>query len=100
MAPEHGCRMFLGTTYQNGGNNTPNYHKIYQRGIQYTKCHILTSFFARLSKIYPILDFWFENKPTGNPAGFLSNEFPNVTAFLLAQKIFLLSLKWSSFRAL
>jgi hypothetical protein len=27
-----------------------------------------TSSIARPSKIYPNLDFWFENKPSGNPA--------------------------------
>jgi hypothetical protein len=30
--------------------------------------YIPTSFIARPSKIYPTLDFWFENKPSGNPA--------------------------------
>jgi hypothetical protein len=27
-----------------------------------------TSFIARSPQIYPNLDFWFENKPSGNPA--------------------------------
>jgi hypothetical protein len=27
-----------------------------------------SSSIARPSKIYPNLDFWFENKPSGNPA--------------------------------
>jgi hypothetical protein len=28
-----------------------------------------TSSIARPSKIYPNWDFWFENKPSGNPGG-------------------------------
>jgi hypothetical protein len=31
--------------------------------------HIPTSSIARPSKDYPNLDFWFENKPSGNPGG-------------------------------
>jgi hypothetical protein len=34
-----------------------------QVSIKYAKSSI-----ARPSKIYPNLDFWFENKPSGNPA--------------------------------
>jgi hypothetical protein len=30
--------------------------------------NISTSSVARPSNIYPNLDFWFENKPSGNPA--------------------------------
>jgi hypothetical protein len=41
------------------GKNIPNYHKIYQMSTKHTK--ILPS------KIYPNLDFWFENIPSGNP---------------------------------
>jgi hypothetical protein len=29
--------------------------------------NIPESSIARASKIYPSLDFWFENKPSGNP---------------------------------
>jgi hypothetical protein len=29
-----------------------------------------TSSIARNSKIYPNLDFWFENEPSGNPTAF------------------------------
>jgi hypothetical protein len=29
--------------------------------------YIPTSFITRPSKIYPNLDFWIENKPSGNP---------------------------------
>jgi hypothetical protein len=34
-----------------------------QVSIKYTNI-----FHAKPSKIYPNLDFWFENKPSGNPA--------------------------------
>jgi hypothetical protein len=62
----------------------PKREKIYQISNNYTKCplnitkgckidHVSikytnTSSIARPSKIYPNLDFWFENKPSGNPA--------------------------------
>jgi hypothetical protein len=63
---DQGCQIFLGTTYQNG-KNIPNYHNIYQMAV---KCkNIPTSSIARPSKIYPNLDFWFENIPSGNPVG-------------------------------
>jgi hypothetical protein len=38
--------------------NIPNGHKIYQH----------FSIYVRPSKIYPNWNFWFENKPSGNPA--------------------------------
>jgi hypothetical protein len=58
------------------GENIPKLPKIYLMAIKYTKCRkidltaikIPTSFIARLSKIYPNWDFWFENIPSGNPA--------------------------------
>jgi hypothetical protein len=46
------------------GKNTPNNHQIYQMSIKYTNI-----FDARPSKIYPNLDFWFENTPSGNLGG-------------------------------
>jgi hypothetical protein len=44
-----------------------------------------TSSIARPSKIYPNLDFWFENKPSGNPAlmAEVSSDKTNVAAFHL-----------------
>jgi hypothetical protein len=57
--------------------NVPNEHKMYQMIINYSKktCAIFQmakniSTFSNLrpSKIYPKSDFWFENKPSGNPA--------------------------------
>jgi hypothetical protein len=50
--------------------NIPNVHKIYQKYVKWTECpyNIPTSSIARPSKIYPNLAFWFENKPSGNPA--------------------------------
>jgi hypothetical protein len=37
--------------------------------VKYSKWALNKSTFSnlRLSKIYPIWDFWFENKPSGNP---------------------------------
>jgi hypothetical protein len=54
----------------------PNYHKIYQMSIKYTALqqnipkgplNIPTTSIARPSKIYPNLDYWFENIPSGDP---------------------------------
>jgi hypothetical protein len=33
------------------------------------KMHIPTFSIVRPSKMYPNLDFWFENLPSGNPGG-------------------------------
>jgi hypothetical protein len=48
---------------------------MYQMVIKYSKCqihfvHMYVSAFSNLrpTNIYPNLDFWFENKPSGNPA--------------------------------
>jgi hypothetical protein len=50
--------------YQNG-ENKPNDHKIFQK---LTKWPLNIPYsIARPSKIYPIWDFWFENKASGNP---------------------------------
>jgi hypothetical protein len=69
------CQIILGKTYQNG-KNIPNHHKIHHIALQYTKGqyvkyfkwqqNIPTSSIPRPSKIYPNLDFWFENMPSGN----------------------------------
>jgi hypothetical protein len=47
----------------------PNVHKIYQMAVKRTiwPQNTPTSTVARPSKIYPNLDFWFENMPSGNP---------------------------------
>jgi hypothetical protein len=49
--------------------NVPNGHKIPQISVQYSNwpLNILTFSNLRHSKIYPNWDFWFENKPSGNP---------------------------------
>jgi hypothetical protein len=47
----------LAIKYTKWPQNIPNDHKIYQ--------HFL--FYIRPSKIYPNWDFWFENRPSGNP---------------------------------
>jgi hypothetical protein len=66
------------------GGNIPNNQQIYQMAIYlcmyYTKCPwnrpnrhkicILTASITTPSKIYPNLDFWFENTPSGNPDPF------------------------------
>jgi hypothetical protein len=51
------------------GKRLPNNHKIYQMVTQYAIWpeNIPTSSIASPSKIYPNLDFWFENVPSGNP---------------------------------
>jgi hypothetical protein len=73
--PDQGCQIFLGTKYQNGKKYT-KLPQIYEMSIKYnkrpkkwTKCpsNIPTSSIARPSQIYPTLDFWFDNKPSGNP---------------------------------
>jgi hypothetical protein len=81
LLPQQGCQIFLSPTNQIG-KNVPNYHKIYQKATKYTKKpqnipngskidqmakKIPISSIARPSKIYPILDLWFENMPSGNP---------------------------------
>jgi hypothetical protein len=55
--------------------NVPNEHKMYQMVIKYPKCpynipngrKIYPFFNLMPSKIYPNWEFWFENKPSGNP---------------------------------
>jgi hypothetical protein len=49
--------------------NVPNGRKISQSFLKYYKWpqNISTFTHLRPSKIYPNWDFWFENKPSGNP---------------------------------
>jgi hypothetical protein len=56
--------------------SVPNKYKMYQMVIKYPKYpenipngHKLYKTFSNLrpSKVYPNWDFWFENKPSGNP---------------------------------
>jgi hypothetical protein len=42
-----------------------------------------TSSVARPSKIYPNLDFWFENKPSGNPGWVGSFTFKRSSLLIL-----------------
>jgi hypothetical protein len=73
---KQGCQIFLDTMYQNEGNYIklpqhyqndrkicPMTRKIFQMSIEYTSI----SHSNAPSKIYPNWDFWFENKPSGNP---------------------------------
>jgi hypothetical protein len=49
--------------------NVPNCHKISPMSAKYSKRpqNIFTFSNQRPSKIYPNWDFWFQNKPSGNP---------------------------------
>jgi hypothetical protein len=63
----------------------PNAHKMYPVVVQYSKWseYITTFSIPRSSKIYPNWDFWFEKKPSGNPAleaVFSREKFPNCTS--------------------
>jgi hypothetical protein len=46
--------------------NVPNGYKIFQMAIRYI--HYVFPIYVRPSKIVPNRNFWFENKPSGNPA--------------------------------
>jgi hypothetical protein len=73
---QQGCQIFLGPKYQNGEKytrlpqntytkwpwNISNARKTDQMVIKYTKI-----FHSKTLKIYSNWDFWFENKPSGNP---------------------------------
>jgi hypothetical protein len=50
-------------------NTLPNGHKMYQMAVKYSKWPQNKPTFSnlRFSRIYPNLDFGFENKPSGNP---------------------------------
>jgi hypothetical protein len=54
--------------YQNG-KNIPNIHKTWQTAVKYTKWtkNIPAPSIVRPSNVYPNLDFWLENVPSGNP---------------------------------
>jgi hypothetical protein len=75
-AEEPGLPDFLGSIYQKVTiypQNIPKCHKIYQMAGKLTKwpykiVKIPESSNARPFKIYPNWYFWFENKPSGNPA--------------------------------
>jgi hypothetical protein len=51
------------TTLPNGHKIYQNDRKIFQMAIKYTSI-----FRSKVLQIYPNWDFWFENKPSGNPA--------------------------------
>jgi hypothetical protein len=63
------ARFFLVHNTKTGRNvqNEPNGHKISQTSLKYSKWQKNISTFSNLrpSEIYP--NFWFENKPSGNP---------------------------------
>jgi hypothetical protein len=67
MCPqEQGCQIFLGPNipkrekYTKWLQNIPSGHYLYQMAV--------TISILRPSKFYPNREFWFENKPSGNPA--------------------------------
>jgi hypothetical protein len=69
--------------YSKGQENIPNDSKIFQMTVKYSKWQenipndrkifrmtkTYTSIFYFPSKFFPNWDFWFENKPSGNPGG-------------------------------
>jgi hypothetical protein len=59
--------------------NVPNGHELSQMSLKYSKwpSNILTISNLRPYKIFPNWDFWFENKPSGNPG---LNSVPDWTA--------------------
>jgi hypothetical protein len=61
--PKRGKIYQIATILRNG-------HKLYQMTVKYSQCpyNILAFFILRPHKIYPYWEFWFENKPSGNPA--------------------------------
>jgi hypothetical protein len=69
------ARLFL-LQHTKMGKNIPNNQEIYQMSIKLANgrkiyrmdIKYINIFFARHSRIYPNLDFWFENIPSGNPA--------------------------------
>jgi hypothetical protein len=68
-AQRQGCQIFLSKIYQNGGKYTelPQHYKM---AMKYTKRpqNIPPFSILRPFKIYPNWSFWFESKPSGNPA--------------------------------
>jgi hypothetical protein len=67
-----GCQIFLHTIYQNGGNisnchnmRTPNCHKIKQMAAKYLYQMVMKDIKIFRSNV-PKLEFWFENKQSGN----------------------------------
>jgi hypothetical protein len=69
------ARFFLVQTYQNG-KNIKNDNKLYQTAINYTKWPLNIPNGHKIYQHLPfkgplkftqIRDFWFENKPSGNP---------------------------------
>jgi hypothetical protein len=69
-----GCQIFLGTTYPESGILTTYYTKLlpikytkwpnlFPTDIKYTKNYPFQGPF----KIYPNWNYWYENKPSGNP---------------------------------
>jgi hypothetical protein len=51
------------------GKKNPNGHKRYQMALKYFKLqwNIATYYFSKPPRMYPYLDFWSENIPSGNP---------------------------------
>jgi hypothetical protein len=63
------------TNYTKWPQTIPNGHKIYQMAKNNSKWSRNLPEFSilSLSGIYPNRDFWYENKPSGNPAAPLTN---------------------------
>jgi hypothetical protein len=71
MIPKREKMYQMNTKCTKWSLNIPNVGKIFPMGTKYT---IFSNW--RPSKIYPNWEFWFENKPSGNPAAIrtLQNE--------------------------
>jgi hypothetical protein len=74
--PLQGCQIFLGPSIPKREKipnehklGIPNGYKIYQKALKYSKWSYNIPIFSipRPSKIYTNKDFWYENKPSGNP---------------------------------
>jgi hypothetical protein len=69
------CQIFLGPEipkreiYTKSPQTIPNCYKIYQIALKYSKgsYNIPIFIIPRPTKTYPNWDFWYENKPSGNP---------------------------------
>jgi hypothetical protein len=72
---QQGCQIFLGPNiptrkkYTKLPQTIRKGHKLYQMAVNYSKWSktITNLCIPRPSKFYQNWDFWFENKPSGNP---------------------------------
>jgi hypothetical protein len=72
-----GCQIFIGAWYQNR-KNVPNEHKTYQMVIKFSKWPWI---YINVFKSEAYQNFWFENKPSGNPALRLQGMYTNCFSY-------------------